>query len=355
MTNLQLRRMGVVCLLGTTCLIGGCHRKRKTHSAPKSDEYAEKLRPIVASRQLKVMHWPNFADYESLVQTFYDDRNFEVAWVEENGHASKQAAAFIKAFQEADLKGLAPDDYDASLWDGRIRKLGAGNDEDVATFDAAMTVCVMRYISDLRIGRVNPTHFNFDINTADKKYNLPEFISDEAVDAEDVPKLIAGVEPDNEQYRKLERALPEYLDLAKRQAASPDLQTPLPAPAKAVTAPGIYAAADALAGRLKLEGDLAGESNAGQPVQPTSNPVTCAARNEAEQVPVCSRDAALAACRQTAEFSHGRPAGSCPEASFDRLHAGLVRSSKALPDSPRTNRKWNADCGCNSQHECTLE
>ena len=83
-------------------------------------------------------------------------------------------------------KGLNPDDYDASLWSGRVQKLAGKNDDDVATFDAAMTVCVMRYISDLRIGRVNPTHFNFDINTADKKYDLPEFVSDNAVDAADV-------------------------------------------------------------------------------------------------------------------------------------------------------------------------
>ena len=71
-------------------------------------------------------------------------------------------------------------------------------------FDVAMTVNVMRYISDLRIGRVNPSHFNFDINVQDKKYDLAEFVSDNAVDATDVPRLIAKVEPDSEQYRKTE-------------------------------------------------------------------------------------------------------------------------------------------------------
>ncbi len=42
----------------------------------------------------------------------------------------------------------------------------------------------MRFISDLRIGRVNPSHFNFAIDTQQKKYDLPEFVSDQAVDAD---------------------------------------------------------------------------------------------------------------------------------------------------------------------------
>ena len=132
---------------------------------------------------------PNFADYEPLVQTFYDDRNYEVAWVDDN-KPSPQAAAFIQAFQDSAKKGLNPEDYNASRWPDLQQKLATKNQDDVAQFDAAMTVSVMRYISDLRIGRVNPTHFNFDINTDAKKYNLPEFVSDNAVDATDVPKLI---------------------------------------------------------------------------------------------------------------------------------------------------------------------
>jgi murein L,D-transpeptidase YcbB/YkuD len=115
----------------------------------------------------------------------------------------------------------------------------------------------MRYISDLRIGRVNPTHFNFDIDTEDKKYNLPEFVSDNAVDATGIPKLIASVEPDSDQYRKTEAALAHYMDLAKQQAADPDLQKPLPAVATPLTNGERYAAADALEARLQLEGDMA--------------------------------------------------------------------------------------------------
>ncbi len=261
MMKVNVRKLALCGLLAGLVLAGGCHRKRRTSSAPKSGDYADKLKPIVASKRLQVLRWPDFSDYEPLVQTFYDDRNYEVAWVD-NGSGtpvpSPQAKAFMQAFQDAGKKGLNPEDFDASRWSELTGKLASKNDDDVANFDAAMTVSVMRYISDLRIGRVNPTHFNFDINTNDKKYDLPEFVSDNAVDADDVPKLIRSVEPDSEQYRKTEDALAHYLDLAKQQAASPDLRQPLPDVAKPIAVGGSYPAADALAARLQLEGDMDG-------------------------------------------------------------------------------------------------
>ncbi len=285
MSNVWLRRTGAVCLMGAILVTGGCHRKRKTRSAPKSDAYADAIKPIVESKQIKVMHWPNFADYEPLVQQFYDDRNYEVAWVGDDGQPSKQATAFIQAFRDAAKKGLIPEDYDAGLWTGRVQKLASKQDDDVATFDAAMTVNVMRYISDLRIGRVNPTHFNFDIDTADKKYDLPEFVSDNAVDADDVPKLIASVEPDSDQYRKLEDALGTYLALTQKQAASPTLSQPLPAVASAVAVGGSYPAADALEARLQLEGDLPG-----QPEDTTTPAPAAAAAMPAAKKPTTTRE-----------------------------------------------------------------
>ncbi|MGI4831093.1 MAG: L,D-transpeptidase family protein [Janthinobacterium lividum] len=257
MARKRVRAGGAACLLGLVVLAGGCHRKRKTVSQPKSDAFADQIKSTVAQPTLKVMHWPNYADYQPLVQKFYDDRNYEVAWVGENGQPSAQANAFIKAFQTADAKGLKPEDYDAELWSARVAKLAGKNQDDVATYDAAMTVSVMRYISDLRIGRVNPTHFNFDIDVQQKKYDLPEFVSDNAVDADDVPKLIASVEPDSEQYRGAETALVRYEGLARQQADAntqplPDVTTLSPG--------GQYSNIGALTARLQLEGDLPGGS-----------------------------------------------------------------------------------------------
>ena len=226
MNGLVRRIVGGV-VLSALLVVGGCKRHRKTTSAPNTDAYADKLHNLVEKKELppekvdttKVpnLRWPNFSDYQPIVNQFYDDRNFEVAWTRD-GAPTAAATGFIQAFADAGTKGLIPEDYDAPRWAARVEALKGNSPEDaISLFDVAMTVNVMRYISDLRIGRVNPTHFNFGINVQTKKYDLAEFVSDNAVDATDVPNLIASVEPDSEQYRETEKALGRYFELAKQQ------------------------------------------------------------------------------------------------------------------------------------------
>ncbi len=253
-------------LLLVALTAAGCHRHRRTISAPNSTDYADNIQAIVNQPQFAVLRWPNYSDYQPAVKTFYDDRNEEIAWLRD-GKPTAQAAAFVQAFRDAGSKGLNPEDYDASRWAGRTARLAQiasakdtsnAAQDAVAQFDTAMTICVMRYISDIRVGRVNPQHFNFDIDVAQKKYDLAEFVSDNAVDAKDVPGLIRSAEPDSEQYRATEVALVRYLDLAKRQADAKELL--LPEVGKQGVAPGgSYAAAGELMARLQLEGDAPGE------------------------------------------------------------------------------------------------
>jgi L,D-transpeptidase YcbB len=243
----------------------GCHRHRKTISAPNTTDYADNLRAVTSSTKLPILRWPNYSDYQPEVATFYDDRNYEIAWLRDL-KPTAQASAFIQAFEDAGSKGLNPEDYDASRWPGRLNRIAqiaATHDtsdpasDTVAQFDTAMTITVMRYISDLRIGRVNPQHFNFDIDVADKKYDLAEFISDNAVDASDVSALIRTVEPGSDQYRATEAALAHYLSLAQLQAAA--AAPPLPDVPKSGIAPGgSYPATGQLQARLQLEGDAPG-------------------------------------------------------------------------------------------------
>jgi murein L,D-transpeptidase YcbB/YkuD len=243
-------------------LLSGCHRHRKSKSQPNTTAYADKLHAMVEKKVLppekvdttKVpnLRWPNFSDYQTIVATFYDDRNYEVAWTRD-GAPTASAKGFIQAFQDAASKGLIPEDYDSSRWADRVQALSSKSDDAISLFDVAMTVNVMRYISDLRIGRVNPSRFNFEIPVQDKKYDLAEFVSDNAVDSTDVPKLIVGVEPDSEEYRKTEAALAHYMDLAKQQGEAH--ADPLPTVPKAISVGGSYPALPALLTRLQLEGD----------------------------------------------------------------------------------------------------
>ena len=239
--------------MGTVLLAGiGCRQHRKTTSAPNTADYAGNLRALTSQAHLPMLRWPDISDYQADLKTFYDDRNYELAW-SRDGKPTPAASGFVEAFRSAESKGLRPEDYDASRWQERLARLGNKDPDAIAQFDVAMTADVMRFISDLRIGRINPSHFNFAIDTQDKKYNLPEFVSDQAVDATDVGKLILGVEPDSDEYRATEQALAHYLELAKLQQTNH--RDPLPTVTKPLKIGDPYEENAALEQRLAFEGD----------------------------------------------------------------------------------------------------
>jgi len=259
------RRLAPLFLLGLA-VIAGCRHPRKSTSAPNTADYADNIQALLDQPRMTALRWPNYSDYQPAVKTFYDDRDYELAWLRDL-KPTPQANAFIDAFVHADQKGLNPEDYDASRWTARLQEIAriqqahdtsSAAQDSVAQFDVAMTISIMRYISDLRIGRVNPSHFNFDIDVKSKKYDLAEFVSDNLVDATDLPGLVRKVEPDSETYHATEAALGRYLQMAKLQAAA---NAPaLPAVSKGgVGIGGEYAATSDLMARLQLEGDAPGE------------------------------------------------------------------------------------------------
>ena len=260
MKKLDLRTSGAALAVAALLLVSGCKRQGGTTVfSPEAPTYQADLQPLVTAQTFPLLHWPNISDYQAMVQKFYEDRKYELAWTKD-GKPTSQATGFIQAIQDAAAKGLNPEDYDASLWGDRVQQLGGKSSQTLAQFDVAMTVSVMRLISDLRIGRVNPQHFNFDIDAQQKKYDLPQFLTDRALTASDVPQLLTSIEPDSEPYRQTEQALGHYLELAKQQQQVN--AQPLPMVEKALAPGQPYAAAAQLWQRLQLEGDAPAEGEA---------------------------------------------------------------------------------------------
>jgi murein L,D-transpeptidase YcbB/YkuD len=213
------------------------------------------LQSMVAAGNLPGMRWPNFSDYRAHVSNFYQTGNYSFAWIR-SGEPTPQALAMIELFKQAAMKGLRPTDYDSPLWDARLKLLQAPENPDSAPnrarFDLAMTICAMRYISDLHIGRVNPRHFKFGLDVGPNKYDLPAFLRSRVIGAPDVYAVITTVEPPYAGYQRAEIALAIYQKLAA-QGDGP----PLPAPPKAIHPGGRYAAIGLLRARLRQLGDLA--------------------------------------------------------------------------------------------------
>lgn len=181
-----------------------------TAAMAAQSEASTVLREISTTGRLADLRWPDFSDYRDHFQKFYEPVYYSLAWVRD-GQPTPQALTIIEALQQADLKGLNAEDYDGSRWTERLTR--TQKPDDAAHFDAALTVCLMRYISDLHIGRVNPRHFKFGLIVERKKYDLPRFVRDRLVSGQDVRAVLEEVEPSLPGYKRTLAALEEYLKL----------------------------------------------------------------------------------------------------------------------------------------------
>src|SRR5215813_8009253 len=217
------------------------------------------LRATVANGRLPELRWPDFSDYSKHLQKFYELNGYSSWWTKDN-EPTPQARQLIALFQQADQKGLSPVDYDGPRWSDRLAALKPVQDRpaeaDFLKLELALSVCAMRYISDLHIGKVNPKRLAFAIDDESKKYDLAEFLKDRVVAASDVAAALAEVEPQYPGYRRTVQALQRYIELAKQ-----DDGELLPPVKKAINPGDPYPGVPRLARLLRLVGDLPADAS----------------------------------------------------------------------------------------------
>jgi murein L,D-transpeptidase YcbB/YkuD len=184
------------------------------------------------------------------IKKLYESANFAPLWI--NGdQPTSQATSLIAILRASRLKGLNPSDYDAESLATKSSSLKGASAAAQASFDASLTQSTVRYISDLRIGRINPKHLKFDIDVRSKHYDLPEFVAQQVVHAGDVRSVLDQIEPPYAGYRRIENSLKQYLDLAAKGDGAK-----VPAGTKTIAPGDTYGGIAQLAERLRLIGDL---------------------------------------------------------------------------------------------------
>jgi L,D-transpeptidase YcbB len=159
------------------------------------------LHAIVDSGRNENLGWPDFTAYKPDVSKLYETSSYSLLWIQ-NGQLRPQALAVIALLQNADAKGLDPEDYDGSRWQGRLLKLNQKpSEQDLASFDTALTVSAMRYIRAVYRGRVNPKEFKFQLDMGWVQLSLAEFIQTQVLNEADPADKIQKLEPPFMGYR----------------------------------------------------------------------------------------------------------------------------------------------------------
>jgi L,D-transpeptidase YcbB len=217
------------------------------------------LQDVLNAALLPDLHKPNFANYRKDATAFYVDFGDALPWLDQ-GKPTAEARAVIRALQNSAYKGLRPEDYDGPLWDARLAKFdgpGAIPESDLLKFDLALTICAMRYVSDLHMGRVNPQLFHFGLDIDHQQISLSDFLSQKLVGAADAEAVLTTVEPPFPIYPRTQAALKKYIEFARI-----DDGEPLPASSRPVKPGDSYPGVQRLAKLLTLLGDLPPENAA---------------------------------------------------------------------------------------------
>jgi murein L,D-transpeptidase YcbB/YkuD len=208
------------------------------------------LRAASSAGSLEGLRWPRFPYYRGLIDSLYARDGWRPVWTA-SGRPTRDAREAVDLLRSADQRALHPEDYDAALLERRMAELSGGapaSAKDVAWFDIALTVGVLRHLSDVHVGRVNPRNISVGINVQPKKLDLARVVRD-AVDGHRVASLMRDIEPRFAQYRSLLGAYARYRALA-------DSQLPPVKSARAVKPGDRFADLAALRRRLVAYGDL---------------------------------------------------------------------------------------------------
>jgi L,D-transpeptidase YcbB len=171
------------------------------------------VRSLIATKQHPYLTQSNFTNRAEDLDALYKTNNYQPIWLADDGKANKNANEAIKLLEDATSHGLNPADYDALMLRQKFTALKSPLDvhsKDVALYDTAISLSLLRFIHNLHYGRINPRdlHFNIQLRT-EKTLDLPSLIKTSL--AEDtLSSLPSLVEPKLQQYQKLKQALISY-------------------------------------------------------------------------------------------------------------------------------------------------
>jgi murein L,D-transpeptidase YcbB/YkuD len=219
-------------------------------AAPVPDAAAATFRSVPAAR---LAHDAARLRDPAWLTQVYPAADAAPVWFTDAG-SRPSASAALAAMRSAADRGLRPADYDTgSLERAFGDAVAPGADADaIIRADVALTATFLRFVSDVRFGRVRPQQVepHYRARTRDARF-VAELRTAAATDG--IETLIAAAAPALPVYARLEALLPRYRALA---ALPPIALTPLAAPRGKVVAGDRYPGVGQLHDLLVRLGDL---------------------------------------------------------------------------------------------------
>ncbi|MDH5234124.1 MAG: peptidoglycan-binding protein, partial [Gemmatimonadota bacterium] len=146
----------------------------------------------------------------------YGESGYLPVWLTANGGLRGVAEDALALLRQSADEGLRPADYDVAVLDsvsGRIASGGPPVVDDIARFEAVLTLAVSRYLGDLHDGRVDPRRVGFHLQANMDPHQIV-FLLSSALSEGSLTVVARDLAPRLPQYGGLRAVLPKYRELA---------------------------------------------------------------------------------------------------------------------------------------------
>jgi len=225
-------------------------------AAPSAAAVQAAVQLLIEARRHPLLKWPDIARYVPDLTAAAADEPDGLFWfVDGASHPSLEGT--LRALARADVHGLDPADFDAAPLAARWRELrGAARPSpgDLAALDTAVSVSVMRFLSSVHEGRVDPRLVGFDYDVSAKRLDPLASLRSARDEAGGMAAAVERARPPFPIYYRLLTALGAYRSLVA--AGEPPEVPGLRGREQKVTPGQAWEGATALAARLRAVGDL---------------------------------------------------------------------------------------------------
>jgi len=151
------------------------------------------------------------AGHAAAVGRFYELTGRRPAW-RQDGAWSAEAKAALATLEAAHREGLDPGDYPGPAFRGLPV---SGSAAEIARSDLLLSAGMLRYIGDVKAGRVVPSTLGPQYAVHPVRPDAPAVLA-EGLKAQDFSAWLSRLPPDDPAYRRLRHALSVYRDLAAK-------------------------------------------------------------------------------------------------------------------------------------------
>ncbi|MCQ8103946.1 L,D-transpeptidase family protein [Methylomonas sp. SURF-2] len=167
---------------------------------------------LLEGRQNHLLAKADFSKHADVLSDLYRLNNNQLLWLGET-RAETNIEQALAMLGSADQEGLDPVDYDTEALKVNLPlalTLPQTSIDELAKFDTALSIALVRYASDLHHGRVNPQQLRYPTPFGNKAaIGLADLIK-KALDNRQLAELPGQLQPKFKQYQQLKNILATF-------------------------------------------------------------------------------------------------------------------------------------------------